>query len=117
MRSNIVIAGGLLLFGAIVITTSRPLRMQVEKNSITEHGIVIEMYETAFKDLVLKLKGQSTVFYIDCDLNDGINLEELKNKLLHKHVVIQYPEQWSEDNKKHFILKLEYDGEVIYAEE
>lgn len=116
MRSNIVIAGGLLLFGAIVITTSRPVRLQAEENSIIEHGVVTEMYETAFKDLVLKLHNKAATFYINRNNNDDITLDELKNQLLNKHVVIQYPEPWTTSKSQHFISKLEFDGKVIYLE-
>ncbi|MBT1704019.1 hypothetical protein [Chryseosolibacter indicus] len=117
MRSNIVIAGGLLLFLAIVITTLRPpMSMRTEKHSITEQGVVVEMYETAFKDLVVKLQGQASTFYINVNKRDKIDLAALKDKLLNKKVMIQYDEPLFKNKSEHFISKLEYDGEVIYSD-
>lgn len=116
MKSNIVIAGGLLLLVVIVITTSDPQRIRVERNSITEHGVVSDMYETAFKDLVVKLQGQGATFYIKNDRNDKMSLSSLRDKLLNKRVVIQYKEPISKSKSEHFIskLELENEGEVIY---
>jgi hypothetical protein len=117
MRSNIVIAGGLFLFAAIVMSTWKPVDLRPKKNWVTERGVVAEMYQTGFKDLVLKLKGQAESYYIDGALDGDVSLSELKEKLLNKSVVIQYPDRWTplkDEDTKHFISKLEYDGEVIY---
>lgn len=118
MRSNIVIAGGLLLFGALVMATLKPVQVQTV-SKITEHGIVTEMYETAFKDLVVKLKGQATVYYINRGTDHNLDLATLKDKIMYKPVVIQYLEglnPLNRENSQQFISKLEYEGEVIYAE-
>jgi hypothetical protein len=117
MRSNIVIAGGLLLFAAIVMATLRPARLQAENEWITQQGIVTEVYETAFQDFGLKLKGRGTTYYINRAFDQGLTFKELKEKLLYKPVVIQYPDHWTplrENEAKYYISKLEYDGEVIY---
>jgi len=119
MRSNIVIAGGLFLFAAIVIAALKPVDLRPKKSWITERGVVTEMYETGFKDLVLKLKGQTESYYIDGGLEGRLSLSQLKEKLLNKSVVIQYPERWNplkNEDSKHFISKLEYEGEIIYLE-
>jgi hypothetical protein len=118
MRSNIITAGGLLLFLAIVMTTWRPADLRAKNNRITEKGIVTEMYETDFKDLVLKLKGQAESYYIDASMG-GLTLAELKEKVLYKPVVIQYPDRWTplkKDDAKHFITSLSHEGEIIYLD-
>jgi hypothetical protein len=118
MRSNIIIAGGLLLFAAIVMATWRPADLRVKNNWVTEKGIVTEMYETDFKDLVLKLKGQAESYYIDGSV-DGLTLAELKDKVLYKRVVIQYPDRWTplkNEDAKHFITSLSHEGEIIYLD-
>jgi hypothetical protein len=119
MRSNIIIAGGLLLFAAIVMATLRPARLQAEHAWITQHGIVTEVYETAFKDLGLKLKGQGSTYYISRAFDQGLSFQEVKEKLLYKSVVIQYPGRWSPlkgDEAKHYISMLEYEGKIIYRD-
>ena len=102
-----------------MIATWKPVDLQPEKNWITERGVVTDMYQTGFKDLVVKLKGQAESYYIDGSLNGKLSLAQLRQKLLNKYVVIQYPERWNplrEGKAKHFISKLEYDGEVIYRD-
>jgi hypothetical protein len=119
MRSNIVIAGGFLLFAAIVMATLRPARLQAENAWITEHGIVTEVYETAFKDLVFKLQGQGTTYYISRAFDQQLTFTELKEKLLYKPVVIQYPERWTplkDGDAKHYISQVESEGELIYRD-
>jgi hypothetical protein len=114
-----IIAGGLLLFAAIVMAALRPARLQADNPWITQHGIVTEVYETAFKDLGLKLKGQGSTYYISRAFNRQLSFHELKEKLLYKSVVIQYPGRWSPlkgNEAKHYISMLEYDGKVIYRD-
>jgi hypothetical protein len=119
MRSNIVIAGGLLLFASIVMATLRPARLQTENSWTTKQGIVTDVYETAFKDLVVKLKGHGNSYYISRAFDQGLTFKELKEKLLYKPVIIQYPERWTplkKEDAKHYISLLEYNGQVIYSD-
>ena len=118
MRSNIIIAGGFLLF-VVIMTTQRPLQQQKELR-VTHKGVVTELYETGFKDFVVKLKGRAESYYIDGAALGNSSLRELKEKLLYKSVVIQYPDRYTPSevaDKKYFISKLEYDGDVIYEDE
>src|SRR5688572_22830499 len=119
MRSNVVIAGGLILLVAIMFATLRPARSPSDNVWLTKEGVVTEMYETAFKDLVLKLQGDEKTFYIDGAFDQGIDLAQLKDKLMYKPVVIQYPDQLNPlqtDETRHYISRLEMDGEIIYKE-
>jgi hypothetical protein len=119
MRSNIIIAGGLLLFAAIVIADRKPVA-SFSETWVTDHGIVTEMYETAFKDLVLKLKDNSKSYYINGTSELGMTLKQFENKVLYKVVVIQYPERWTplkNEEGRHYISKLEQEGEVIFNED
>jgi hypothetical protein len=119
MKSNITIAGGLVLFGAILFSTLHPTRIQADSTQVTEQGIVTEIYQTAFKDLVLKLKDHGKSYYIEGAFGDNLSFEELKEKVLYKSVKIEYPERWSpikSENSKHYISKLEHNGEIIFQE-
>jgi hypothetical protein len=120
MRSNIVIAGGLILFAAIVMATLRPARFKAENEKVIQQGIVTEVYETAFKDLGLKLKGHASTYYISRAFDHGLSFKEMKERLLYRPVTIQYPERWTPlkaDDAKFYISKLESDGEVIYHDQ
>jgi hypothetical protein len=120
MRSNIIIAAGLILSLAIVLTTSRPKGLRAESTWKTEHGIITEMYKTVFNDLAVKLQGQSNIYYIDGALDKGVSLSELKEQLLYKPVVIQYPEEWKplkNNQEEYFISSLAYNGQVIFEDD
>lgn len=118
MRSNIIIAGGLLLFVAIVMTLQeRPQRR--DSRMVIEKGIVTEVYETSFNDFVLKLKGQAKSYYLDARAN-RVTLKHLREKLLYKPVVIQYPDRRKSSRKpstQHYISTVETNGEVVYIDE
>lgn len=115
MRSNIIIAAGLILFIAIV-GTRRPLRMKAEEK-VTARGIVTEMYQTTFRDFVVKLKDRAEIYYIDGQLTNGFSFSELKSRVMYKPVVIHYPDRWNplrEEEKKLFISRLEYNGQILF---
>jgi hypothetical protein len=120
MKSNIIIAGGLILFSAIVMATLRPNSFKAETNSVTERGIVAEIYETVFDDLAVKLKGQQKIFYLDGAVTKGLSLSQIKNKIMDKQVSIQYPERWTpitDDEEQYYVQTLAYEGEVIYHDD
>ncbi|MFZ6010099.1 MAG: hypothetical protein ACOYXT_07085 [Bacteroidota bacterium] len=117
MRPNILIAAGFLLFGALILATLKPASRQ--KTWSTENGVVAQMYETSLKDLVLELKGQTKKYYINNGFGKGLSLAVLKDRLLHKEVVIHYPDRFNiiePGNANRYVAKLEVDGEVIYLE-
>jgi hypothetical protein len=117
MRSNIIIAGGLLLL-IVVLTTQRPFTTKQEIAKV-EKGIVTELYETALKDFVVRLKDKSHIYYLDVSGMDGFSLAELRSKLLYKPVVIQYPDRWvplKNKEEKFYISKLEANGELVYQD-
>jgi hypothetical protein len=120
MRSNIIIAAGLILFASIVMATLRPFKLNEKKPSVTEHGIVDEIYQTVFDDLALKLKGQQKIYYLDGAVAKGLSLSQIKEKIMDKPVIIQYPDRWTpitNEQEQYFISTLAYRGEVIYQDD
>jgi|GEM_PF-5222029 len=119
MRSNIIIAAGLLLFISILVTSQRrPFNAQ--SKLVTDHGIVTEVYQNSFQDFVVRLKGQSKAYYIDFSGEKNLSLKQLQSKLLYRPVTIHYPENGSAANSKdrdQFISRLESDGEIVFVEE
>jgi hypothetical protein len=117
MRSNIIIAGGLLLFAAIVLATWRPVPVST-KQAIVEQGIVTELYEAGVKDLVLKINGKARSYYLDEGLAQGFNLSQLRDKLLNKKVVIKYdkPNSFTTENTTHYISQVRYEDEIILSD-
>jgi hypothetical protein len=121
MRSNIIIVAGLLLLAAIVMATLSPARFKADKTLVTDHGIVAEVYETALKDLVVKLQGRDESYYIDRRANaEGMSFDQFKNKLMNKPVMIHYLEGWSpieEQEPRHYVSKLEHEGEIVFYDD
>jgi hypothetical protein len=117
MRSNIIILAGLLLLAAIVMATLNPERLKAEHTLVTDHGIVTEVYETALKDLVVKLQGRGETFYIDRKTDNNMTFDQFKEKLLNKPVAIQYLDRWTpveQPEPRLYVSKLEHDGEIIF---
>lgn len=117
MRSNIIIVAGLLLLAAIVMATLSPARFKAEKTLVSDHGVVTEVYETALKDLVVKLQGRAEAFYLDRKANNGLTFDQFKDKLMNQPVSIHYLDNWSpidEQEPRHYVSKLEHDGEIIF---
>ena len=115
MRANIIIAAGLLLIAVIFTVNLKPADLQTGKAMITDRGIVTELYQTSFKDFVVKLKDNANSYYIDVE--EDLSLEDLKNKLLYQPVTIQYPERWNANDNRHFVSKLETNGTIVYNDE
>lgn len=117
MRSNIIIVAGLLLLAAIVMATMSPARFKAEKTLVTDQGIVTEVYETALKDLVVKLQGRGGTYYLDRNADKGMTFDQFKDKLMNKPVMIHYLEGWSPievQEPRHYVSKLEHDGEIVF---
>jgi hypothetical protein len=119
MRSNIIIAAGLVLFGAIVFATWRPAPVNNGKQSVIERGVVTDMYQAGIRDLVLKINGRARAYYLDEGLAQGFNLSELKNKLLNKKVTIKYskPLNFTTEHTTHYISQVQYEDEIILTDE
>ena len=117
MRSNIIIVAGLLLLAAIVMATLSPARFKAEKTLVTDHGIVAEVYETALKDLVVKLQGRGETYYLDRNASKGMTFDQFRDKLMNKPVMIHYLEGWSpiqEEEPRHYVSRLEHEGEIVF---
>ena len=117
MRSNIIIFAGLLLLAAIVMATLNPGRLKAEHTLVTDHGVVTEVYETALKDLVVKLQGRGETFYLDRKADNDLTFDQIRQKLLNKPVAIEYLDRWTpveQPDERHYVSKLEHDGEIIF---
>jgi hypothetical protein len=118
MRSNIIIVGGLLLFGAIVLATWKPIPLSKNVQAVVEQGVVTDIYQAGIEDLVLKINGTAKSYYLDEGLTHGFNLAELKNKLMNKTVLIRYDKSagFNTENSTHYISQLQFEDEIILSD-
>jgi len=88
-------------------------------NSIEVIGKVVQVYEGGVKDLCFYLESDSSCYYINRGLENGLDLSKIKSQLLNKQVKIYYANYWSLFNvaelSKH-INQLEYKDSIIYTE-
>ena len=73
----------------------RPVPIVTESEAIVEKGIVSDIYEGGVKDVAFRLENNQRVYYINRGLEQGLNLKDLKNKLIGNEVVIKYPKYWT----------------------
>ena len=120
MKNKILLITGIIavVFFLIII---RPVPIPSdEKDLLKIEGTVAEIYEGGVKDANFKLKEfPNKVFYFNRGLENGLDLNNLKSRLLDKEVVLKYPKYWTPlvlFNRTRHASILEFKGEVLYSE-
>lgn len=106
-----------LLLGAVL--TLRPVPMVYENEAISITGIVGEVTSGGTNDLVLKLKGNGSMFYVNRGLERGLNLAAIKSKVTNKQVELKYPDHLSILDPRGstiHISKIQMGEEVLFDE-
>ncbi len=118
MKYVIPILGVLVLVLFAIIL--RPVHIPKNpEDCLVAKGKVIQIYEGGIKDVVFKLEGDNTRYYINRGLEQGLILEELQQKLIGNNVTILYPKHWSlldPNNTTKHLSVLEYNGEELFNE-
>ena len=111
------ILGILIIAGLVFIL--RPVPIVAEEDALIDSGIVSSIYGGGVKDVVFILENGKHRYYINRGLENGLDLKELREKLIGKKVTIKYPYYWTpldwDDETKH-LSKLETETEVIFNE-
>ena len=109
--SLIVLIIAVLIFRTVPIVT--------EKNTISESGIVKEIYANKGNDIIFILENVQRRFYINRGLEMGLELTDLKKRLIGNLIVVKYPKYWTpldwNDKIKH-ISKVEFNHEMLFNE-
>ena len=108
-----------IVFFLIAVAILRPVPIVSEDRAIVEKGIVADIYEGGKFDVVFLLENTERRFYINRGLENGLNLDTLKEKLIGKEVTLKYPKYWTPldwDDKIKHISKLEFKGQVLFNE-
>tara|TARA_B100000965_G_C19081356_1_gene536458 strand:- start:43 stop:405 length:363 start_codon:yes stop_codon:yes gene_type:complete len=118
MKKRIGITLGLFFISAAILIF-RPVPIVAEEEAIVVEGEVSAIYESGVKDISILLKNNSTLFYLNRGLELGLDIQELREKLLHQKVTIKYPEYWTPldwNNRIRHLSKLEWKEGVIFNE-
>ena len=106
-------------FFLICILIFRPVPIVKESRAKKVEGKVMSIYEGGEKDVVFILQKDKTRYYINRGLENGLDLQELKQNLIGQKVIIKYPRYWTPldwNNTIKHLSKLEHDGNVIFNE-
>ena len=117
--SKIIFISFSLLFFIVAVLIFRPVHIVAEKNTISESGIVKEIYTNKGNDIIFILENVQRRFYINRGLEMGLELTDLKKRLIGNSIVVKYPKYWTpldwNDKIKH-ISKVEFNHEILFNE-
>lgn len=108
-----------LAFLLLAILILRPVPRATEHNIDTVSGVVVDIFEGGENDIVFKLSGNKTRYYINRGLEEGLDLHELKASLMGEEVVISYPRYWTpldHSGKIRHLSRLIHGNDVIFNE-
>ena len=108
-----------LIILIIAVLIFRPVPIVSESNAISEIGIVREIYSNKGNDIIFVMENTDSRFYINRGLENGLELNNLKEKLIGNSIVVKYPKYWTpldwNDKIKH-ISKVEFNNEILFNE-
>ena len=107
------------LFFIVAILIFRPVPIVTEDKAISITGIVSEIYSNKGNDIIFIVENTNQKFYINRGLENNLELEDLKNKLIGQAVTMKYPKYWTPldwNNSIRHISKLEFRDKVLFNE-
>ena len=93
--SKIIFISFSLLFFIVAVLIFRPVPIVAEKNTISESGIVKEIYTNKGNDIIFILENVQRRFYINRGLEMGLEVTDLKKRLIGNSIVVKYPKYWT----------------------
>jgi len=118
MKAKIFIVFAAFFFVA-ALSILRPVPIVKEDKAIVDKAIVTHIYEGGVKDVVFRTNGDKPLYYINRGLENGLELEDLRKKLVGNEVTFKYPEYWTPldwNNSIRHVSKVEYNDEIIFNE-
>ncbi len=102
----------------ILIFVFRPVPIIEESEALVHKGVVEQILESGDHDISFILE-DGRHFYINRGLEQGLNLDSLKNVLTGQELTFKYPDYWTpldpNDSHKH-LSQLEHEGRILYSE-
>ena len=116
---KITLVSFILIVSIIAVLIFRPVPIVSESKAISEIGIVKEIYSNKGNDVIFVMVNTDRKFYINRGLENGLELNNLKEKLIGNSIVIKYPKYWTPldwNNSIRHISKVEFKNEIIFNE-
>ena len=116
---KITLVSLILIVSIIAVLIFRPVPIVSESKAISEIRIVKEIYSNKGNDVIFIMLNTDRKFYINRGLENGLELNNLKEKLIGNSIVIKYPKYWTPldwNNSIRHISKVEFKNEIIFNE-
>ena len=116
---KIILVSFILIVSIIAVLIFRPVPIVSESKAISEIGIVKEIYSNKGNDVIFVMLNTDRKFYINRGLENGLELNNLKEKLIGNSIVMKYPKYWTPldwNNSIRHISKVEFKNEIIFNE-
>ena len=116
---KITLVSFILIVSIIAVLIFRPVPIVFESKAISEIGIVKEIYSNKGNDVIFIMLNTDRKFYINRGLENGLELNNLKEKLIGNSIVMKYPKYWTPldwNNSIRHISKVEFKNEIIFNE-
>ena len=117
--AKIVLVSFSLLIFIMAVLIFRPVPIVSENKAISESGIVKEIYSNKGNDVIFVMENTERRFYINRGLENGLELNNLKEKLIGNEIVMKYPKYWTPldwNNSVIHISKVEFNDEIVFNE-
>ena len=117
--AKIVLISFSLLIFIMAVLIFRPVPIVSEDKAISESGIVKEIYSNKGNDVIFVMENTERRFYINRGLENGLELNNLKEKLIGNEIVVKYPNYWTPldwNNSVIHISKVEFNDEIVFNE-
>jgi len=108
-----------IVFMWMMIQTFKPIRNVQPDDVIEITGVVTKIEEGSGFDIVISLENDSHYYYINRGLEHGLQLDALRDELLHKKVTLYPIHRWTiftRDRIMGHISKLMIQNRVIFNE-
>ena len=108
-----------ILFFIIALLIFRPVPIVTEDNTITEQGVVSSIYSNEGNDIIFTIENTQRRFYINRGLENGLELNNLKQRLIGNEIVLKYPKYWTPldwNNTVRHVSKVQFKDEVLFNE-
>ena len=112
---SIILGIAFLILGILYF----PVPIVKGENTITVEGVIVDVYEGGVNDVVFKVDGDNVSYYVNRGTELGLNVENLKKKLIGNQVMLIYPDRWTpldRNNKSRHLSKVEFNDEIIFNE-
>jgi hypothetical protein len=117
--AKIILVSFSLLIFILAVLIFRPVPIVSEDKAISESGIVKEIYSNKGNDVIFVMENTERRFYINRGLENGLELNNLKAKLIGNEIVVKYPNYWTPldwNNSVRHISKVEFKDEIVFNE-